>query len=231
MLRHWVLDNLGENTAVAARYSNNQPALLDTALGRGRVVTMSAPISDPQELSGRTGWLELAKGDWPYFVLVNEVLLYLVDGGEDRLNYSAGEPAVLANDPSQDPRRYQLFPPSYQLQEVAAGERGVTIQYTEDPGAYRLKGHRGEPVVRGFAVNLPAHHSELARLPRENLDQLLGQDRYRYARDRNEIELEVGQGRVGREFYPYLIAILAIVLGLEYLLANRFYARKSSAES
>ena len=31
---------------------------------------------------------------------------------------------------------------------------------------------------------------------------------------------------MGREFYPYLIAMLAIVLALEYLLGNRFYRRR-----
>ena len=222
---------MGRNTSVVARFNNNLPAILETVIDKGRVVTMTVPISDPQQRTGRLAWLELAKSDWPFFVLLNEMFLHLVGGGESSLNYVAGETVVLPNDPARHPQRYQLFPPSGQLQDAVPGNGEVTIKYTEDAGAYRLKGYRGEPILRGFAVNLAAHHSELARLSRDQLDEVLGQDRYRYARDRNEIELKVGQGRVGREFYPILLAALALVLGLEHLLANRFYGKERIADS
>jgi hypothetical protein len=55
------------------------------------------------------------------------------------------------------------------------------------------------------------------------LDELLGKNRFRYARSRDEIVLEVGEARVGREFYPYLLIVLVVIAGLEHLLANRFY--------
>ena len=223
---HWVLERLEESTAVLARYSNSHPALLETAPGRGRVVTMTTSISDPRHPVGRSSWLELVRGDWPYFMLLNEMLRYLVDGSVDKLNYLAGETAVLSNDPQQDPLRYQLFLPGEQLQDVVAGERDLTVKFTEAAGAYRLKGHRGEPVVRGFAVNLAQHHSQLARLTRDGLNAVMGGERYRYARNRDEIELTVDQARLGREFYPFLVALLALVLGMEYLLANRFYAQR-----
>jgi len=37
--------------------------------------------------------------------------------------------------------------------------------------------------------------------------------------------LGVGEARMGREFYPFLLPLLALILGLEHLLANRFYRR------
>ena len=51
----------------------------------------------------------------------------------------------------------------------------------------------------------------------------LGKNRVQLARSREEIEVRVGQGRVGRELFPALIIAMAIVLGAEQLLANRFY--------
>ena len=225
------MDELGESTSVVARFNNNQPALLETVIAKGRVLTMTVPVSDPQQRAGRPSWLELTTSDWPYFVLLNEVFLFMVDGAESRLNYVAGETVSLPNDPARQPQRYQLFPPSGLLQDVVPGSGDVTIKTTEKAGAYRLKGYRGEPVVRGFAVNFAAHHSELERLPRQQLDEVLGPDRYRYARNRNDIELKVGQGRVGREFFPILVAALALVLGLEQLLANRFYGESRRVES
>jgi hypothetical protein len=55
---------------------------------------------------------------------------------------------------------------------------------------------------------------------------MLGENRFRFARNRDEIVLEVGEARSGREFYPFLFLIVALVLGMEQALANRFY-RKS----
>jgi hypothetical protein len=53
---------------------------------------------------------------------------------------------------------------------------------------------------------------------------VLGKDRVRLARTQEEIEVRIGQGRVGQELFPALILILAMVLGAEQLLSNRFYA-------
>ena len=43
------------------------------------------------------------------------------------------------------------------------------------------------------------------------------------ARTRDEIEVRVGLGRLGRELFPALILAVALVLAAEQLLANRFY--------
>jgi len=225
VLRHWGLDDLQPETDVVIRYGNGQPALIETALGRGRVLTLTTPVSDPAQPAGRSAWNELPTSEaaWPYFVLVNEMFPYLAGEGQNRLNYTVGEPVVLPNDPARQPPRYELFPPSAEPLEVTAGDGEIVVRFTEQPGAYRLKGFRGGPVRRGFAVNLPARESDLQRVPRDELNERLGENRYQYARNREEIVLEVGEARVGREFYPYLLAILAVVFGLEHLLSNRFY--------
>jgi hypothetical protein len=55
------------------------------------------------------------------------------------------------------------------------------------------------------------------------LDEILGVGRYQFARSKDEIVLGVGEARMGREFFPLLIVLVALVLGLEHLLASRFY--------
>ncbi|MFV1967056.1 MAG: BatA domain-containing protein [Pirellulaceae bacterium] len=227
ILRHWVLDPLQEDTHVVLPYGNGKPALLETTVGDGRVLVMTTPVSEPSRPGGREAWNELPTSEeaWPYVVLVTETMIYLSGSGESHLNYLTGETAVLANDPDDHPQRYQLFTPREEPQEVTARDGRLVVKFTERPGAYRLKGNRGGPIVRGFAVNLPPEASDLSRLPREELDRLLGENRYQLARSREEIVREVGETRVGREFYPYLIAMLAVMLALEYLLGNRFYRR------
>ena len=86
----------------------------------------------------------------------------------------------------------------------------VTIRFTEQPGAYRLRGQKqATPLVRGFAVNLSGDTSDLARLPRERLDEILGRGRYQIAKSKDEINRAVGNDRIGSEFYPLLVTLLA----------------------
>jgi hypothetical protein len=224
---HWNLDDLIGSARTIVPFGNAKPAVVENRVGRGTVLVMTTPISDPPRPAGRPAWNELATGEdaWPNFVLVNEMLLHLVRSGQSRLNLLAGETAVLTNDPLEYPERYQLFTPLDQPQDVLSRDGRLTIRFTDNPGAYRLRGQKGGPVIRGFAVNLPADTSDLARLPRQQLDELLGKDRYQLARNQDEIDRAVGSDRIGSEFYPLLITLLAVALGLEHVLANRFYRK------
>jgi Aerotolerance regulator N-terminal len=223
--RHWVLEDFSPETRLVMPFSNNKPAILETPLGQGRTLLMTTPISDSLRPRSRPAWNELPSGEnaWPYVVLVNEMVRYLADTAGLKLNYLVGETAVLANRRDKDPERYQLFTPLDQPQDVTAATGKVVVKFTEYPGAYRLKGHRGGPVMRGFCANLPRAASDLRRLAKAELDEVLGAGRYHFARNIDEIQFGVGEARMGREFYPLLLALLAIILALEQLLANRFY--------
>jgi hypothetical protein len=224
---HWNLVDLNPQTRVVIPYGNGMPALVDHRLGRGHVMTLTTPISDPLRPQGRSTWNELptCEDAWPCFVLVNEMLLSLVGSSEMKLNYVAGETAVLPNDDSRLPDRYQLFTPRDEPQDVTVRDGRVTVRFTDNPGAYRLRGSRSGPIVRGFAVNVPAATSDLTRIGRGELDKLLGKDRYQFARNQDEINRAVGNDRIGSEFYPLLAVLLAAFLGLEQVLANRFYRK------
>jgi hypothetical protein len=151
------------------------------------------------------------------------MMLHLVRSSQSRLNLLAGETAVLPNDPAIYPDHYQLFTPLDQPQDVRVQGGRVTIRFTDQPGAYRLRGQKNGPIVRGFAVNLSGDTSDLTRLNRDRLDEILGRGRYQMARNRDELNRAVGNDRIGSEFYPLLVTLLACVLGLEHVLANRFY--------
>jgi hypothetical protein len=226
---HWNLDELGPTARSVVPYSNGKPAVVENRIGRGSVLVMTTPISEPpRRPAGPPVWNELATGEdaWPCFALVYEMMLNLVKSGQTRLNLLAGETAVLPNDPAEYPERYQLFTPLDQPQDVLARDGRVTVRFTDQPGAYRLRGQKGGPLVRGFAVNLAGDTSDLSRLSRERLDEILGRGRYQIAKSKDEIDRAVGKDRIGSEFYPLLVTLLALALGLEHVLANRFY-RKS----
>ncbi len=86
-----------------------------------------------------------------------------------------------------------------------------------------MKGAGGETTTRGFSANLPESDSLLQRTTSEQLDRVLGKERYQLADDQSQIVRVQGRQRTGREFFPFLVVALSIILVLEHLLANRFY--------
>jgi hypothetical protein len=230
VFRYWSLKDLAAGVSTLIPFADGRPALLERALGRGHVLVMTTPISDPLSPQGRKAWNELPTGEnaWPYFILANEMAGYLVASAETRLNYLAGQTARLTNEGGLDPDRYQLFSPTDDPYEVTARDGEVTVKFTDIPGAYRLKGQLERPIVRGFSVNLAPSATELTRITAASLDEQLGQSRYRLVKSQEEITVE-GEERVGREFFSYLALALALVLAWEHVLSNRFY--KQPAET
>jgi len=233
VFRHWVIKPVDPESRIVMNYGNSQlPALLTRQHGQGRVVTMTTPITDRLQPVGRQSWNELSTGEdaWPYFVLINRTLMYLVNRGDERLNYRAGETVELSHDVMTDPEQYQLFIPREDPLSRQPRDGKILVRDTGNVGAYRLKGNRGGPVLRGFSVNYPDAQSDLKRVSVEGLNDLLGAGRYQLARNQQEIEFGVRAKRIGQEFYPFLIMLLVLVLALEQTLSNRFYRKEPAAE-
>ena len=230
--KHWVLDPLPSDARILMGYSSNRFAFTyERPVGDGVVAVSTTPLSDTTYTA--QAWNELAFGDnnWPPFILCNELLLYLVRGSESRLNYVAGETVELSNDPRTQPRRYQLFLPDEPPQDVTAQNARLRMPYTSTAGHYRLKGARGGVVHRGFSCNLPAALTKLNRLEPEAFDALLGEGRYQLARDYDQLQRVQNRQRVGREFFSVLMALLAGVMVVEFLMANRFYRHAGEGSS
>jgi hypothetical protein len=168
----------------------------------------------------------------PYFTLLNDLALYLVGSGEERLNYAAGDRAMLRLD--QDQMQSSFIVANLEQADegikIAADQKkgalSVPDTATATPGNYSVQsGGTVGGVRRGFSANIPAAATSLARIKPDELTALLGVGRFRLAHGREEIDRNVSAGRIGRELYPLLIVLVALVLGAEHLLANRFYRR------
>jgi hypothetical protein len=226
VFRHWQFGNLTDGVAVVLPFSNNKPALLERPVGKGRVLTMTTPISDAS--SDREAWnlLPTGEGSWPFLMLINEATYYLVGSGQQRLDYSAGETAVVHLGSREKHPIYSLTTPRGDQIRTPADEKqnAVVITSTEAAGNYRLQAGGGEQGVDlGFSVNLSPDVSQLDRASAGDLKKVFGETQFHLARDRVEIDRNESAGRVGQELYPYLIVLLAIILGCELALSNRFY--------
>lgn len=231
--RHWELEAVSDpQVEIIARFNNGIAALLERRIGEGVVVCMTTPVTEPanRSIAGRQIWNDLfnsAGGEvWPAWLLVTSVSAWLSSGTRDRLNLVSGQTATLHNDRDSMPVEYRLFSPrDEEPVRVMASDNLLRYKFTDVPGTYRLKGQFEGPVLRGFSVNLPAAATDLQRLPAEQLDRILGEDRYQLANQREELQNQQGMTRMGQEFYPILALAMSLVLALELIMSNRFYKK------
>lgn len=230
VFRHWQLDRLADGAATVAAFSNNEPAIVDRPVGRGRVLTMTTPISDPasSDERGYVPWNLIPAGDdpFPFFLLANTMATYLAGGGATRLNYTAGSTAVVPLDAGRRHPIYVLTTPRGDQMRTPPGEgqESIVVTSTEVPGNYRLQAGGGQQEVDlGFSVNLPPSVSQLARAGPDDLRAIFGETPFQLARSRDEIDRSVSAGRVGQELFGYLILLVVLVLACEQVLSNRFY--------
>lgn len=225
VFHHWQITPLADGTAIVAALSNNQPAVLERPVGRGRVITFTTPVSDPNRPDA---WNQLPTGEgaWPFPKLVQGTLHYLVGSDQQRLNYTTLDTAVVHLGPADEYPIYLLDTPRGDQIRTPVDEKqhALVVTSTESPGNYRLRAGGGDQQADwGFSVNLPASVSQLDRATREDLQAVFGDMPFRLAANRDEIDRSVSAGRVGQELFPYLIVLVVIVLGCEQVLANRFY--------
>jgi hypothetical protein len=228
--RYWRLEPATGTTLVAG-FNNQAPAIVERPIGRGRAITVVTPVSESVDLRDDERWNQLPTGPrpWPFVVLMNGLTSYLA-GRDEALNYFTQEPAVVRLDPTKRFETYLVVrregddPP---LRIAADLKRNVvSVPITNRPGDYLVQaGGTEEGVTRGFSVNVPAGSDALRRLDDAQRQTLFAAAPYAVTRKFEELKREANPDRGGRELFPILISIVAVVLGLEQVLANRFYNR------
>ncbi|MBN2217837.1 MAG: BatA domain-containing protein [Pirellulales bacterium] len=224
VFRYWELGPLVEGVNVVVPFSDGRPAMLERSVGEGRVVVMTTPASDAAQ--GEPWNLLPVTDPWPFLILTNQAMLYLVGNTDRQLNYYAGQTATVATDPPTPYRSYLVAAPSGVTFPLSADPKHnqLTITSTDEPGNYRVRaGGNATGADYGFSVNLTVRQTEIARLTPEQLTERFGDVPFQLARNRGEIERNVSTARVGRELFPLLILLAALALIAEQLLANRFY--------
>ncbi len=228
----WELETLDETAVVAAPYANGEGAIIDQPLGAGRVVTMTTPLSDPA-----TGdpWNQLPTGrePWPFLALAGNLIDYLTGAADRPLNYTAGETPVVAVRPRPDVFPYVLQTPdgAAQRQTLPPDQGEVIVSLADQVGNYRLRaGGESQQLDAGFSVNAPASTGVLERVSAAELREALGAQRTQIVRSTEQLERQVEVGRLGRDLFPLVITLLAIVAALEQVVANRFYSAAPDSE-
>lgn len=221
----WNMDQLGPTSNVVVSYTDGRPALIENVVSGGRVLVFTTPATEPAQPRGRNPWNALWSGAdaWPWFALVTNSARYAAGMDDDRLQLFPGQRYTVAGLRADAPDRMLLFAPNDQPLEIVNRDGAISTPSTTSAGAYRLRGFRERPLVLGYCVNLPPEATDLVKVDKGALDGFFGEGRYQLSRERNEIRRASGERRTGRELFGWLVSLLVIFLGLEHLLANRFY--------
>lgn len=220
VFRFWELGTLRTGAHVLAEYKRGLPALVEHAVGDGRVMTLTTPIGQSLSDPDTWNWLE---GEWP-FVLVHEMLGYLAAPVQAHWNFPVGEIPQVSFPDAEPRKRYQVFSPSNTWQELTADERGLLrVPFAMVAGTYRLKATPQPIPMAGFSVNLTADATNLQRVEEASLRTALGGDAGWPVTDtirqlRREVRL-----RGSYEAYTPLLLLLALTLACELVVSNWFY--------
>lgn len=225
-------DNSGDSppTQTLMQYTNREPAVVERMLGRGRVLTMTTPITEYGYYRDRKPWNVLGGepglAPVPLYLLLKGMVMHLVQSDAESLNVQVGQISTFQNDLRQFPDSYQVFSPVEDKPTTSLNsvENQIRFRFNDSPGHYRFRGVFDDQVLlRGFSSNLPLAATDLTRIGIEDLDEILGPGRYQLATDKSEITRQQGTTRRGQELYPFIVVMMLLILGLEYLMSNRFY--------
>ncbi|MEM9353546.1 MAG: BatA and WFA domain-containing protein [Planctomycetota bacterium] len=228
VLTHWQFEELAGDAFVVARYANRSPAIVERPVGRGRLITITTPVSDPLEPEGREPWNLLPTGPepWPFVALSRQLVGYLAQRGEEQLNLRPGETATIRLPGGSELSSFVFQPPDGLplRRTLPPGADSIQVGSTRALGNYRVvAGGRSGELDRGFSVNAAPELSRLERIDGKTLTAALPADRVRVAREFNDVQKYVDVGRTGRELFPWAISLVAMVWCAEGLLSNRFY--------
>jgi hypothetical protein len=199
---------------IVLRYESGAPALVEAAVGRGRVLLLTTTVDrEWTDLPIRPGFLPL----------VQETARYLAGApsGEAAAAVAVGQKREIALEP--DDRRIEIVPPvgeSRWLTPPHGGDartrRALTFAETDEPGFYRVRAARGDGTISerpdaAFVVNLDPRESDPARLPDARRPDRAGPSATTGAAPRRRLELWHALGA----------AVIALVL-LESLLTLGF---------
>ncbi len=225
--QRWELGDLREGAAVVARYADGGPAIVEQSVGRGRVLMMTTSVSDRYNpaVDGGYEWNRLPTGDdpWPFVLLARSLADYLTGAAETQLSYIAGETVSAPLPTGVELPGYVLRTPGGEAvrQSVPPGRSELAIPAATEPGPYRLEA--GADLDRRFVVNLDPRAGHVERVAFSELQTSLGKDRVELIRNEEELTASIDLGRVGRELYGWVLALVAAALVGEQWVGNRYY--------
>jgi hypothetical protein len=230
-----------EGSRVLLSYTNDDPALLERVFPgprAGRVLLWTTSLSRRPGTTAaerEATWTEFPLS-WSFLALMDATVPYVAGLSGRRLNYEAGEDVVLPVEPGQRDATYLIEGPGTKpekIGETAGGGGGLLISAPPLIGDWKVTATGGgQTRPYGFSVNVPQAETQLAPLAEPDLAVIFGgKDRVTLVDDPSKLEKVIIQGRTGRELFPWLMALILLIVTAENVLANTFYRDRPAAST
>lgn len=225
--RFWRVDP-ANNANVLATFTDpvGSPALLERTHGSGRTVMFTTAVHRPDNY--RQHWTNLPSpllSPWLFVAFAEQMTEYVSRFTDREHNFTAGRTPVITIPAAQEDRQMLLRKPGLTQSrvEVAASETQVRLESVTESGHYELATSASSSPLAGFSLNPSGSEADLTRLTEQQLDDVLGEDRYQLARTTEELQQQIDTTDLGQEVFPVLLLLLVVAFCGEHLIANRFY--------
>ncbi len=235
--RYWPVTP-SETARALLRFADGAPALLERTFKgakSGHVLLWTTPLSRRVLREDPAAWNEFPES-WAFLEVLLQTVPYLAGTAAERLNYEAGQDAVLAIDPSRRASNYTVQGPDPKVDTrrlaVPAIAETLLIAGPAKEGQWKVEwqGPDGSMGKAGFSVNVPAVESQVVALKPDDLDGLFGgKDQYKIADTAEKLRDLVIKGIYGTELFPWLMFLILALVTLENLLANKFHRESAQA--
>jgi hypothetical protein len=216
-----------KNARTVVEFTDGSIALAERMSGGahpGRVVLCTTAVNSvPREKP----WNDLPQFGPLFVPLADGLINHLAGPAEQQLNYQVGEDVMLRPDRNQKLGFYLLHTPDSNeptRRSADSSEGTIVVSGPEALGIYRVTAGQGEQTFeKVFSVNANLVESQLEPIPSHELTTVLGEGNFAIARTADELREVMGDVRIGRELFPWVMPFLVLLFGIEHLLANRFY--------
>ncbi len=219
------------------KFADGSPALLERSFKgakTGHVLLWTTPLSRRPGRDDPAGWNEFPQS-WAFLGVLVQAVPYLAGTSAERLNYEAGQDAVLTIDPTRRVTNYTVQGPDPKISERLAAPTNsdsLLVSSPQKEGQWKVEGQGpdGSAMKMRFSVNVSPAESQVVALKPNDLDGLFGgKDNYKIADTSEGLREALEKSRVGTDLFPWLMFLILALVTAENLLANKFHRESAAA--
>ncbi len=237
VVERYIATELAEKNAWRVlNFTDGGVALAERTVGGdrpGKVVVFTSTVSGAGARENR--WNDLPLFAELFVPLADHLIMYLAGHAEAQLNYTVGDDVILRADLDQRLGPYLLATPDSKQATRGTADpalNAVVVARPEPLGNYVVTAGQGDrPIRKGFSLNARAAESQLQRLSDSELSAVFGEGNFAVARTADELREVMGDVRIGRELFPWLMPLILLIFAFEHWLANRFYGEDAEGRT
>jgi len=202
-------------TTVLAQFSGNRPALVETNYGRGRVLTLPAPLGPSySDITGHAFFV-------PFISRIGEYLASQLSGYDLDLYSRPSTSRNVAIKGSLSGSMELITPDSsrfFLAPEEDAGNLVLRARPTDRPGIYEVR-YLGQEIDQ-FAININPDECNLTSVDADQFASAIGAESYHDLGPEVNLATMIAEFRYGKELWQLFLWIAAILLLGEMLLSR-----------